>query len=140
MRRPTLLPSLFDEIDTMRKSFFGDEWDTFPLISKSEASGLSVYEDNDKIYVEAAVPGIKPENINITFEKGVLIIKGESKEEKKEVKYHMKSASCFYYTLPLPERIDESLAPEATCKEGILKIAFNKSKKEKAKKIEIKVE
>lgn len=139
MRRPTLLPSLFDEIDDMRKTFFGD-WESFPVISKSEGSGLSVYEDQDKIYVEAAVPGIKREDINVTFEKGVLIIKGESKEEKKEVKYHMRAASCFSYTLPLPERIDENVHPEATYKDGILKIAFNKSKKEKIRKIDIKVE
>ncbi len=68
----------------------------------------------------------------------MLWIRGEAKEEKKDVKYHVKANSRFSYQIPLPERYDESVEPEAEMKEGVLKISFHKSKETKAKKIEVK--
>lgn len=135
MRR-TLVPFFneLEEVHNFLQSYHDDN-----SFSK-ESEGLSVYEDEKNIYVEAPVPGIKPENIHVTFEKGVLWIKGEEKqeEEKKEIKYHMKSSSFFSYRLPLPSRIDENATPEATCEDGILKITFAKSKESSPQKIQVK--
>ena len=73
-RFPTLkFPSLFEE----------DEWFTPAAIS-----GLSVYEDDKTVYVEASVPGVDPKDVEVTYDKGVLWVKGESKEEEKEKKFY----------------------------------------------------
>jgi HSP20 family protein len=104
----------------------------------TSTTGISLYEDEERVYVEAALPGIKKEELQITFEKGVVCIKGENKEEKPNVRYHFKSKRNFSYCLALPEKIDEQIPPEASSKDGVLTIAFHKTKSGKIHRIEVK--
>lgn len=115
-----------------------DEW----MQDFSEQSGLSVSEDDNNVYVEAALPGIKPGEIELSFEKGVLWIKAEKKEEvqDKSRKYYRKSTGTFSYRVAVPGNVDESRQPEAVCKNGVLKVSFAKTKKTEAKKIPVKEE
>lgn len=103
-------------------------------------TGLTLSEDENSVYVEASLPGLKPEDIEVTFDKGVLSIKGEKeeKEEDKRKKYYRRASSTFSYRVALPTRVDESVTPDATYSNGIMKVCFPKSKEEKAKKIPIK--
>ncbi len=126
-------------------SLFGEENDLRDLIAHFEAlpfkkdSGLSVYEDANNIYVEAALPGIPSKDIEIAYEDHILWIKGEVKEEKKEMKVHLHSSRSFSYRVPLPATVDDKASPEASAKDGVLKVTFKKSKGTKGKKIQIKV-
>ncbi len=106
----------------------------------SEPSGLSVSEDENQVYIEAAVPGLKPEEIEMTFDKGIVWIKGEKKEEAgdKNKKFYRKALSTFSYRIAVPGNIDESKHPEAVCKNGILRVIFSKTTKTQPKKIAIK--
>lgn len=119
---------------------FFNEFDVgnFPSLNSNESSNISIYENNDNIFVETAVPGIDPKDINITFEKGLLYIKAETKkEEEKNMKYHLKASRCFSYRIPLPNKIDEQTTPKAEYKDGVLKVIFNKSKASQPQKIKI---
>jgi len=121
------LPDFWDE---------DEEWLTTP----SSQSGLSIYEDEDKVYVEAAVPGIDPKDVDITFQDGYLWIRGETKEETedKKKKYYRKATQSFSYRVAVPGEIDENKDPEATYKHGVMTIAFTKSPKTQPKKIQVK--
>jgi len=130
------IPALFHEMELF-KDFF--DWDLDDLSKFETDSSISLYEDENKIFVEAAMPGIDPKDIEISFEKGILWMKAETKKEEKDVKYHMRAQNCFSYRLPIPSRVDENKEPEATYENGILKVAFEKTKASKPKKIEIKV-
>lgn len=116
---------------------FEDDWDVHEF---SNLSGLSVYEDEGHFYVEAALPGLTPEEVDMTFEKGILWIKGEKKEETedKKKKYYRKAMQHFSYRIAVPGDVDENREPEATCKNGILKVTFFKNNKKISKKIPIK--
>lgn len=105
-----------------------------------ENSGLSIYEDKNNVYVEAALPGLTTDDIEVTFEKGNLWIKGEKAEEQKEEnkKYYRKASSSFSYRVSVPGAIDERKEPEAEFKEGIMKITFAKRKEQTPKQIKIK--
>ncbi len=105
----------------------------------SDLSGLSVSEDEQNVYVEAAVPGIRVEEVELTFEKGILWIKAEKKEESadKGKKYYRKATSSFSYRVAVPGNIDENRQPEATMKEGMIQVAFAKTQKTQSKKIPI---
>jgi HSP20 family protein len=121
--------SLFEENE--------DEWlqdFTFP-------SGLSVSEDEDSICIEAALPGIKPEEVEMTYHKGMLLIRAEKKEENKEKnrKFYKKATSTFSYHVAVPGNIDENTPPEAICKHGVITVTFKKSKKEEPKRIAVKL-
>ena len=78
MRR-SLIP-IFNELEDI-KDFFSAFDSTLPNISREELSGISLYEDENKLYIEAAVPGIRPEDLCVTFDKGILWIKGENKQK-----------------------------------------------------------
>ena len=114
-----------------------DDWD---LKEFSSPSGLSVSEDEQIVYVEAALPGIQSSEIDIIYDKGILWIKAEKREvsEEKRKKYYRKAMSAFSYRIAVPGDIDESKQPEALCKNGVLKVIFSKTEIGSAKKIPIR--
>lgn len=115
-------------------SFFEDE----PLAAFNERSGLSISEDEKNIYIEAALPGLTADDIEVTYDNGVLWIKGEKKEEEKDKKYYQKASSAFSYHINVPGDIDEEQEVEADYKDGIMKVVFAKKKTSRPKKINIK--
>jgi HSP20 family protein len=121
-------------------SFLEDVSDDWDLAEFTSPSGLSVSEDEQHIYVEAALPGIQPEEVDMVFDKGVLWIKAEKKEqsEDKKKKFYRKAVSSFSYRIAVPGDIEESKVPEAVCKNGILKVTFYKTKGGPTKKIPVK--
>lgn len=115
-----------------------DEWMTTP----SSTGGLSVSEDDTNVYVEAALPGLDPKDIEITFQDGYLWIRGESKGEEsdKKRKYYRHSSKSFSYRVAVPGDIDHTHDPKATYKHGVMSVTFMKSPKAQPKKINIQVE
>lgn len=111
-----------------------EEWDLVP----QETSNLSISEDKNSIYVEAALPGLSQEDIEVTFDNNLLWIKGEKKEEKKDKKFYKKAISSFSYRIAVPGDVDEKKEIEASYKNGIMKVTFPKAKKTEPKKITIK--
>lgn len=113
-----------------------DDWMTTP----STPSGLSVSEDEKKVYIEASVPGIDPKNIEMTFHDGYLWIRGEMKEEEKDNKrkYYRQATKSFSYRVAVPGDIDASQEPEATYRHGVMTVSFAKSPKAQPKKIQVK--
>ena len=119
-------------------SFFDEE--TWPELTVTE--GLDVYEKDNKIVVEAAMPGIPEENIDITYEDGVLHISGkwqESMEDKKKKKtvYKSQMVRSFDYRTMMPRPIDTN-SVEATIKNGVLTVEAKVAPEAQAKKIKIK--
>lgn len=133
---PTMFDTLLDEENF--PALFGKVLN--PACTKGKCcSGVNLYEDEESFVLEAAVPGIKPEDIKIFFDKGGVSIEAKALEEKKDVKHHLKSSSSYTYWVPLPAgRIDESATPEAVSKDGVLKVVFPKSRASKPLKIAVK--
>lgn len=120
--------SLFESVD--------DDWN---IHEYSNPFGLSVSEDESHVYVEASLPGIRSDEIEMIFDKGVLWIKAERKvdSEDKKRKYYRKAMTTFSYRVAVPGDVDETKEPAATCKHGILKVSFLKNKKGTSRKIPI---
>jgi HSP20 family protein len=120
---------------------FGEKGGVFLFNSFEESSGLSISEDEKYVYIEAYVPGIKSEEIELSLNQGILWIKAIKKEEIKDnkKKFYRKATSSFSYSIPLPSAVDETKTPEAICKNGIVKIKFNKQKIQPSKKISVRV-
>lgn len=116
-------------------SFLEDIEDLLPTTNL--LNGLSVSEDDKSIYVEAAVPGVDPKEVDVTFDKGVLTIKAEKKEEEKGKTYQRKATRSFFYQVK-PEDADMKTEPTASYKNGIMTVTFKKAPKGKTKKIAVK--
>jgi len=134
-------------LDLIPRSFFGsgrmqnwlddEDWTSF-----LPSSGLTVSEDENKVYVEASVPGIDPDKVDVTFDKGVLWIRAhETAEEKDEnKKYYRKASSAFSYRVAVPGNVDMNVEPEAVCKNGVMKVTFAKIPEVQPKKINVRKE
>lgn len=133
-----LIPRSFMDLPSRLPSIFDDEdWRSF-----MPSSGLTISEDDKKVYIEAAVPGIDPNKIEVTYDKGVLWIRGnqEQKDEDKKRKFYRQASSAFSYRVAVPGNIDENAEPEASCKNGIMNVKFNKLPEMQPKRISIKTE
>lgn len=116
---------------------FWEEDEDFSL-SRGFPGGLSVSEDEKNVYVEVAMPGINPDDVEITFDKGVLWLKGEAKEEESEKKFYRKAARSFSYRVAVPGELDQNVEPEASSTHGVMKVTFAKTPQSQPKKISVK--
>jgi HSP20 family protein len=103
---------------------------------------LVVTEDVDTIYVEAEIPGIKAEDLDISVVGRTLTLSGERKpEDAQDVNYHRRERKwgSFRKALTLPEDVNAE-AVRAECKDGVLKLVLPKPEHVKPRKISIKSE
>jgi HSP20 family protein len=109
-------------------------------VSNQTPSGISISEDEKYVFITTALPGVTEKNIDITFDKGMLWVKGEVEEEEtdKKRKYFRKSTSSFSYRVAVPGEVDLSVEPEATYKNGVMTVKFTKSPIAQPKKISVK--
>lgn len=116
-----------------------DIWDE-DLFDGATTSNLNVYETKNEVVVEANVAGVANEDVDITFEKGVLWIQAKKKSEEKsdDRKYYSRSTFSYSYKVAVPGEIDLSKEPEVTVKNGVLRVEFKKSELAQPKKLKIK--
>ena len=90
---------------------------------------VDIFEDAESITLAAEVPGMKPDDIKVHVENGVLTLSGERKLEKEEKKddYHRieRSYGSFSRSFVLPETVDaDHVLAEA--KDGVLRLRLPK--------------
>lgn len=102
---------------------------------------IDLLETDDKVVVKAVLPGIKPDDVDISVSEGVLTIKGEHKWEQKsesenyyrqEIRY-----GAFSRSIPLPTRVNHEQA-EAEFADGILTVTLPKAEEVRPKTIKVK--
>jgi HSP20 family protein len=109
--------------------------------TRAWAPALDIAERNDAYVVTVEVPGIKPEELNITLENGVLTISGERRfeAETKEQQFHRieRRYGAFRRSVTLPDRVKAD-AVEASFEDGLLQVVVPKAEEAKPKRIEIR--
>jgi len=102
---------------------------------------VDVFEDKDALVVQAELPGLKTEDVNIDVEKGVLTLRGERKLEKRDDKdgYRRveRSYGSFARSFVLPDTVDPEKI-EASLTSGILTVRLAKKPTSVPRKIDIK--
>lgn len=138
LEKRTVHNPLFEHpIQRVFRDLWGQDLDFFreSRSSLQGASNVSLSEDETHIYVDAALPGLSEDEIEVTLEKGILWIQGHKKEEEEKKKYHYKATRSYSYQLALPESVDENGETKASYEKGVLHITFNKAKGQIPKKI-----
>lgn len=106
------------------------------------APALNLSETPDAYHVEVAVPGMKAEDLALTYENGVLTISGEVKqdEEKKGHNYHRieRRYGRFSRSITFPTTINGN-AIAAKLEHGVLQLTLPKAEEVKPRKISISV-
>lgn len=101
-----------------------------------------IYEDEENYKLKVDLPGIKKEDVKISFSDGQLSISGERKQENenKNSKYHRieRTFGKYYRSFSLPQKIVEEKI-DAEFKDGQLIVNIPKSEEAKPKQLEIKI-
>ena len=102
---------------------------------------VDVHESDDDLTVRASIPGVKPEDIDISITGDTLTIKGETREEKEEKtgNYHLRERryGAFQRTVSLPTQVNADKA-SAEFENGVLTLTLPKVEEVKPKSITIK--
>jgi HSP20 family protein len=103
---------------------------------------LDLSETDDAFLVEATVPGLKPEDLEITVENNVLTIKGEMRQETEDRKrnYHRveRRYGQFQRTIALPSTVKADQI-QASLSNGILRLEIPKAEEVKPRRIAVNV-
>ncbi len=139
LARPTrsMLPEFRRELDRLFDGFFGPE--SF-LSSVRPFPPVNLWEDRERMYLEAEVPGLTMDDLEITIQGNELTIRGTRRPaDGEKVVYHRQERGAGEFTrfLTLPIEVDADRV-EATLKDGVLTIAMPKSEHAKARKINVK--
>jgi len=139
----------FHLLQRRMNGLFDDFWSDFnlsPLSGSLMREGFSpkmeIKETDQNVAVTAELPGMTEKDIDVVLSDGVLTLKGEKKEEKKEERDGVTYSECaygsFHRTLPLPCEVEEDKVT-AEFKKGILTVTLPKTAKAKEKAKRIKV-
>ena len=137
------------EINRLRRDMdrlFDRLWDDFgmPLSTRVEREmpSIDLSETEDTLIIRAEVPGVNPEDIDISITDNILAIKGEMRQGDNEERgdYHRRERRYGFFsrTLRLPCKI---LADDvqAIYKKGVLSIVMPKCKEVSTPQIRIKI-
>jgi HSP20 family protein len=101
---------------------------------------VDVREEADRFLVEADLPGVAPADIEVTAEKGVLTIRGERKNEKREqaAGYERveRVSGSFTRRFALPENVQAD-AIRARFNHGVLEVSIPKQPEIAAKRVTV---
>ena len=135
------LISLREAMDRLFEESFVRPWAGWMMPAGAETLAVDMYETDDAIIVKTAIPGVKPEDLDISIAGDTLTIRGETKaeEEVKEEDYIRRErrygAFCRSLTIPVPIVADEA---EAEFENGILTLTLPKAEEIRPKTIKVK--
>jgi HSP20 family protein len=126
---------LFEE-SFLRPGFFGNGESGAAMLP------MDIYETENEVVVKAAVPGVKPEDIEVTVTGDLLTIKGEFKSESEEKdekrNWHRQERrfGSFSRQVTLPAGVNTD-ACQADFENGVLKLTLPKAEEAKVKRVQI---
>jgi HSP20 family protein len=109
----------------------GPSWSNVPV---------ALWEDDDHIHVEAELPGMTAQDVDITIQNGMLFIRGERKPEGgRRYLYNGRACGRFERVITLPCAVDTHTDDvQATLTDGVLSVRLPRSPAAKPTKIELK--
>ena len=127
-----------DRLNRMFAEFYGESF------SRAWLPPVDIYEtDNHEVVLKAELPDMKREDINLTFENGVLTLKGERKfdQETRKDSYHRRERrfGAFSRSFTVPNTVDATRI-SASYKDGVLTITLPQREEAKPKQISVNVD
>ncbi|MCK5335451.1 MAG: Hsp20/alpha crystallin family protein [Gammaproteobacteria bacterium] len=111
------------------------------VVTSDWAPAVDIKEEDNKYLIIADIPGVKPDEIEVHMEDGILSIKGgrESKteEEKENYKRIERSYGVFYRRFTMPDNADAEKI-SAKSEHGVLEVSIPKKEAAQARKISVK--
>ena len=95
----------FRGLDSLFHNVFGDDGDRLKPVWVRNAVPISVWQDDNAVYLEAELPGVAEEDLEITVHDGILTVKGEPHEEEgRSYIYNGRTFGRFERAVTLPDQ------------------------------------
>jgi len=141
-RGASLIDDMQREFDAVLGRFFGN--DALPAQEGERFAWtphVDVSETDKALVVKADLPGVAPEDLEVTIANGLLTLRGERHDEKKEEKENFRRSERFVgrfaRTIPLPEGYDaERIAAQAS--KGVVTVTIPRKAGAQPRKISVK--
>jgi len=132
-RMPWRADLMMREFDRM----FSDFWEGWEMPTHREIDlpAVQVHKGDGELTVTAELPGMKPEELDITIKDSVLTINAEKNEEDQENGH--REYRRYFRSFTLPEKVDEEKV-SASFEDGVLELKFPELPQIESKKIEVK--
>ncbi|MFB3737932.1 MAG: Hsp20/alpha crystallin family protein [Candidatus Velamenicoccus archaeovorus] len=135
------LVSIQDELNRLFGRTFAGIEPLRPIASGTWMPALDVYETEDEIVAKLELPGIDPEDVDVSVEDSTLTVSGtrELGSEVREEDFHRieRRYGSFTRSIALPQTADTDRV-EASFDKGVLTVQVPKVEKSKPKKITVK--
>jgi HSP20 family protein len=113
-----------------------------PAPGQARTLPVDMYETDEDVVVETALPGVDPEEVDVSVTRDTVTIKGktEAKKDVEEENYIYRERRYGVYsrslTLPVAVEVDDA---DASFENGVLTLRLPKAAEAKPKVIEVKV-
>lgn len=138
----SLMNRLQGDIDRVLENRMRGLDDTSAAAVADWTPAVDIREENDRFVLDADIPGISPEDIEITMEGGVLTLRGQrhtaADREASGYRRVERVSGSFYRRFTLPDTAD-SEAIEARFNQGVLEVSIPKLAKVQPRRIDVKV-
>lgn len=137
-RYPASLDAMRRDLDRWFDQFFSPAG---PRNGGEEAwrAPAALWEDKDYFHLEVDLPGVAGEDVDVTYENGILQVTAERKAPPEERSYwhHDRQYGKLQFNLRLPDSVDgENI--DAQLKQGVLHVTLTKRPELQPKKITVK--
>ena len=144
IRRPSPFTDLVSLRDAMERlfdeRFFRPTW--LRNGEREAAPSLDLYTTPEAIVAKVALPGVKPEDVDVTIGDDIVTISGSFKEEKETTEagyvHRELSHGSFSRTFALPTSVKADTAT-ASFKDGLLTLTIPKTEEVKPKHVKVQV-
>ncbi len=134
------LRNLQDEMTRLFTGVRPASFDGEQMTHGSWAPSVDIFEDKERLILEAELPGMNRDDFEISVENNVITLRGERKFEKRTEgdNYHRveRSYGSFTRSFTLPQTVTADGAT-ADFENGVLRVSLPKREETKARKIEI---
>jgi HSP20 family protein len=130
------------QMDRLFDDAWRGDWSALPRWGGFDTPALDIHEDDQHYTVEVPLAGVKPEDINVKMQNGVLTISGEihqshNGDENRKPVVQERYYGKFSRSVALPQSVDSNKV-EASYDNGVLTLTLPKLPEAQPKQIEVK--
>lgn len=142
-----LMDEMREEMDRIFGNFFGTG--LAPARSLRRTAGdievwapqIEMFERDGKLVVQADLPGMKKDDVNVEIENDILTIEGERREERSDEEggYSERRYGRFYRAIPLPDGVNAENT-RASFNDGVLEVTIDAPRREQQQRRRVEIE